>query len=116
MKASEIAAIIKEKYSELGITQASFCEQADIRRQTLHYWEKDRSFPSIDTLERINGVLGTSFTVMEEKKEKPAPSEGDGNSEEDAKILTLIRHLDRGQKLMLIAQLETLVKAQEASQ
>ena len=45
--------------------------------------------------------------------EKPAPTDGDGLGELDRKLFELIPKLSYDQKMMLLVQIETVLKAQE---
>lgn len=115
MDASEIAKIIKEKYKELGMTQTAFCDAIGIKRQTLYYWEKNRSCPSPETLERVNAVLGLNFSLSLDKK-MPATENGDGLDESAKEALLLFNRVPQNVRDFVLSVMREADKSYSATQ
>ena len=63
MDGQEIVRQIEMRLIELGMNKSDFYELAGVSRAAYSYWKTGRSQPSLDTLSKIDSVLGTSFYV-----------------------------------------------------
>lgn len=59
----EIAALIKERRKEFGITQRTLAELAKININTLTQIEKGEGNPTIQTLEKVLNIIGMKLTA-----------------------------------------------------
>lgn len=59
----EIAALIKERRKEFGITQRTLAELAEININTLTQIEKGSGNPTIQTLEKVLNIVGMKLTA-----------------------------------------------------
>lgn len=114
----ETAKRIQKYRKQKGYTAEQVAEKAGMHRATYYRYEGgDQKTIKINKLQTIADALDVHLAdLIVWEDEKNAPMEGDGLSQEDTMLLKLIQKLDKSQKLMLIAQLETLIKSQEANQ
>ena len=90
MTSLEIAERIEKALEESGKTKMWFYEQSGISRATFSQWKNGKAFPTTETLERVTRTIGVRFIVVEDKKENPAPTDGDGL---DAELLKRLMSL-----------------------
>lgn len=64
MNFSEIAAVIRRKREEKGITQASLAEQIGVTDKAVSKWETAKGFPDIALIEPLAAALGVSVTEL----------------------------------------------------
>lgn len=105
------------KGSGINITQ--MCKDAKIARGNLTDLKMGRtSALSTLTLSKIAAYFNVSMEYLlghEDQKEKPAPTNGDGLSPEDAHIMDMIRQLTPENKRKFAEKLEVLLEFQEPS-
>lgn len=114
MTSKEIAERIEQELVLLGKPKKWFYEQSGVSRAAFSLWKNENAFPTKETLDRISRAIGVRFIVVEET-EKPAPLDGDGLDELDKKLIDFIPRLSSDQKVMLLAMIETALKAQEGA-
>lgn len=69
----------------------------------------DKNSPSVAKVVAVADALGVPVSyLIEEKKEKPTPEDGDGLDEQDRQLMELMKLLTADQKEFLRAQLLTL--------
>ncbi len=69
----------------------------------------DKNSPSVAKVVAVADALGVPVAyLIEEKKEKPTPENGDGLDEQDRQLMELMKLLTADQKEFLRAQLLTL--------
>lgn len=68
---------IKQLRKERGLTQEELCEAIGTSAYTLRTWEKDRTIPNIQFIERLSSFFQTSFELPlnpEASQGEPGPS------------------------------------------
>ena len=102
MLPSEIVLQIEEILRKRGIKKAEFYAKTGVSAASFSHWRKNDHAPELKALKSINAFLGTNFGIAE-IKEKPAPSEGDGQDE----IIQIFSELEpsRRSKLLELARL-----------
>ena len=103
---------LKELRESKGMTQRDFAAEFGVSKGTVGMWESGAREPrTIDEINRIADYFGVSTDYLlgrAEKKEKPAPTDGDGLDEQDRQLVELMKLLTADQKEFLRAQLLTL--------
>ena len=61
MDGKELIKQIEIRLTEIGMKKSDFYKLTGISRAAYSYWNNGRSQPSLDTLSKIDSVLGTSF-------------------------------------------------------
>jgi transcriptional regulator with XRE-family HTH domain len=59
-----LANILKQRRTELGLTQSNVASQLHVRRQTVSNWETGKSYPDIPTLVAISKLYKLSLDYM----------------------------------------------------
>ena len=65
MNGKELVKQIEIRLVEIGMKKSEFYALTGISRTAYSYWNSGRSSPSLDTLSKIDSVLGTSFYESE---------------------------------------------------
>lgn len=61
MDGKELVKQIEIRLAEIGMKKSDFYALTGISRTAYSYWNTGRSQPSLDTLSKIDSVLGTNF-------------------------------------------------------
>lgn len=98
MSPSEIVSCIESILRDRNIKKSEFYAACGVSPQMFAYWRANVNFPSMKTLNSINGFLGTSFGISM-IKEEPATTTDDG-------LVERIASLDSDLQTLLIDFLE----------
>ncbi|UQS87105.1 helix-turn-helix domain-containing protein [Nicoliella spurrieriana] len=60
----EFATVLKNKRKSAGLTQQQLADQLHVTRQTLSRWENDLSYPNLDTLVDLGGILNVTLDEL----------------------------------------------------
>lgn len=116
---NEMYTRIEHLCKSTGINVTQMCKDAKIARGNLTDLKMGRtSALSTLTLSKIAAYFNVSMEYLlghEDQKEKPAPTNGDGLSPEDAHIMDMIRQLTPENKRKFAEKLEVLLEFQEPS-
>ena len=123
---SDLSKRLKEyrKMNDLSLLDIS--EKCGIPAQTINRYELGQRKPKIDTAVQIAESLnvnplwlqGYNVPLKEESynaegQKKAAPKVGDGLTDTEQKLLAMFSCLSEDQQLLLLAQIETLLKYQK---
>lgn len=60
----KLGSSVKEKRTELGLTQQDLAEQLNVSRPTISNWETGRSYPDLDSLLQLSDILGLTVDSL----------------------------------------------------
>ena len=98
------------------ISGGKMCNDLDLSRGLMTDLKMGRkSSVSAETAMKIANYFGVSVEYLfgSEKAKKPATCESDGRSETDKQIIQILSKLSENRKLMILAQLEGLMRMKE---
>lgn len=64
-----IGSTIKKRRKELGITQATLAELAEVSKNTIYKLERGDSNPTVDILTKLLEILGLTLLIEVKKNE-----------------------------------------------
>lgn len=79
MSGAEIVSVIESKLAEKKISKGDFYKACRITAPQMSNWRRNKNYPLLDTLTRINNFLGTDFRI---DTKSPAPDEGEAERAE----------------------------------
>lgn len=110
--------VYKNLCEKHGLTLSGAATQIGFNRASVTVWKNTGKAPKQDLLLKIADFFNVTTDYLlgnEEQKEKPAPTNGDGLSPEDAHIMDMIRQLTPENKRKFAEKLEVLLEFQEPS-
>ena len=89
MKKNTMGMMIASKRKELGMTQLELAEQMGVTDKAVSKWERDLSYPDVNTIPRLAEIFGMSVDELMQIKTESA------NAEEKAGVREIISLIPR---------------------
>ena len=89
MKKITMGMMIASKRKELGMTQLELAEQMGVTDKAVSKWERDLSYPDVNTIPRLAEIFGMSVDELMQIKTESA------NAEEKAGVREIISLIPR---------------------
>ena len=108
MSGAEIVSVIESKLAEKKISKGDFYKACRITAPQMSNWRRNKNYPLLDTLMRINNFLGTDFRI---DTKSPAPKEGEARQDELTRLFSAADPWIQDQVLSLLRAAESAKQA-----